>query len=253
MMVLGVDGATWDLIKPRIDELPTFKKLTQEAKAYTMTLKQKPWSASVWCSMFTGLTPEQHNHLDFVKDGKIQTREDVQADFIWDLLDLNGVSVKVLNIPFIVPPYHFNVDFKAPANGVPITIDECEAEIQEVTKKCIDILENDKPEVFIMAYTATDKMGHMHWGEEVLFEFYKKVDSALGKLLSYDDEFIIISDHGFCDYDDAPIQTLPKITSAGNELKGDHHPDAIVVTKNIDMEIKEPMDVFRYIQKKYLG
>ncbi|MEE8168661.1 MAG: alkaline phosphatase family protein [Candidatus Hydrothermarchaeales archaeon] len=250
MLVIGIDAATWDIINPNIDSLPNFKKLTEEGKPKTIKLNQKPWSPPVWCSMFSGKMPEEHKHYDFVKDGEIVKREDINVDFIWDLLDRKGVSVKALNVPFIVPPYNFNLDFTPVANGVPVETHELLEEIERVTEKALSILRNARPEVFILVYTALDKLSHLHWDEPILVEFYKKVDEVLGKLLPYDDEIIVISDHGFCDYDKAPIRTLPKRTPKG-EIKGDHHPEAILITKNIEYDINQPMDVFFAIKSKY--
>ena len=79
----------------------------EEGNPGTIHLTQKPWSPSVWCSMFSGKSPEEHGHKDFVQNGRIVRREDIKVKFIWDLLDKNGISIKVLNVPFIVPPYYF--------------------------------------------------------------------------------------------------------------------------------------------------
>lgn len=252
MLVIGIDAATWDVIKPNIDVLSTLKRLMEEGEYKTIELNQKPWSPSVWCSMFSGMTPEEHGHHDFVKNDRVITREDIDVEFIWDLLDKKGISIKALNVPFVVPPYNFNVEFEPIAHGVPVETHELLEEIESVTGKALDVLKNDKPEVFILVYTALDKLSHLHWGEPILLDYYKKVDRAVGKLLPYDNEVIVVSDHGFCDYDKAPIRTLPKKTPKG-EIKGDHHPNAILITKNIEYDINQPMDVFFAIKSKYLS
>lgn len=246
MFVIGLDGATWDIIKPNIDNLPTFKKLLSNYDNYTIHLEQKPWSASVWCSMFSGKTPNEHQHLDFVKDGKVQTREDVKVDFIWDIFDRNDISVKALNIPFIVPPYNFNIEFDPPGHGVPISQEELDAEITMVTEKVLNTIKQEgMPKLFIAVYTALDKMSHLHWGEPALVDYYKKIDTAIAQLIDLDNQVLMLSDHGFTDFDKAPVKTLPKVTSSGNELKGDHHPDAIVIAKNMPFKVNQPMDVFK--------
>ncbi len=251
MLIIGIDGATWDIIKPNLDELPTFKKLLENYNHKTLHLDQKPWSASVWCSMFSGLKPEKHGHHNFVEDGKLVAREDIETEFIWDKLQKKEISVKALNVPFLVPPYNFNVNFIPPGKGVPISEEELKQEINSVTEKALEILTKNKPEVSIICYTALDKLSHHHWGEPIMLDYYKKIDKSLSKLVELDDELIIISDHGFCDYDKAPIQTLPKKTKTGKILKGDHHPDAILITKNIDFKINQPEDVAKFLAKKY--
>ena len=252
MLIIGVDSATWDVILPNLDRLPNFKKLMEEGEYSTIHLNQKPWSPEVWCSMFTGLLPEEHGHHDFVVNNEIVRREDIKAEFIWDILDRAGVSVKALNVPFVVPPYNFNLEFTPVAGGVPVEQEELLEEIERVTEKALEVLRGDKPEVFILAYTALDKLSHLHWGEPVLVDFYERVDEAIGKLIPYADDVLVISDHGFCDYDAAPIRTLPKRTPKG-EIKGDHHPDAILIKKNIPCEITQPIDVFHCIKARYLG
>ncbi len=251
MLVIGVDSATWDVILPNLDRLPNFRQLMEEGEHATIHLNQKPWSPEVWCTMFTGLSPEEHGHHDFVVNGEIVRREDIKADFIWDILDRAGVRVRALNVPFVVPPYCYKVDFTPVAGGVPVEQHELLEEIEKVTEKALEVLENDAPELFILAYTALDKLSHLHWGEPVLVDFYQRVDTAIGRLLPYDDEVMVISDHGFCDYDAAPVRTLPKRTPKG-EIKGDHHPDAILIKKNIPCEIRQPADVFHCIKSRFL-
>lgn len=250
MLVIGIDGATWDIIKPNLDELPTFRKLMENCSHKTIHLKDKPWSASVWCSMFSGLSPNEHQHHEFVKDGELVERKDLDLDFIWDKLDQKEISVKAVNVPFIVPPYNYKVNFIPPGEGVPISEQELVDEINSVTEKTLEIFE-EKPELVITCYTALDKLSHHHWGESIMLDYYKRIDESLSKLIALDDELIIISDHGFCDYDKAPIQTLPKKTKTGKILKGDHHPEAILITKNVDFDIKQPEDVFRFLAEKY--
>jgi len=250
MLVIGIDGATWDIIKPNLDELPTFRKLMESCSQKTIHLKDKPWSASVWCSMFSGLSPNEHQHYDFVKDGELVERKDLNLDFIWDKLDQKGISVKAINIPFIVPPYNYKVNFIPPGEGVPISEQELVDEINSVTEKTLEILK-ENPELVITCYTALDKLSHHHWGEPIMLDYYKRIDESLSKLVELDDQLIIISDHGFCNYDKAPIQTLPRKTKTGKIIKGDHHPEAILITKNIDFDIKQPEDVFRFLAKKY--
>ena len=244
MFVIGLDGATWDVINPNIDQLPTIKDLISKHDHYTVHLAQKPWSASVWCSMFSGKTPEEHQHFDFVKDDKVLTRQDVNVQFIWDILNSQGKNVKALNVPFIVPPYSFNLQFAGPGGGVPITEQELNNEISMITDKVREVYSQEKPDLFIAVYTALDKMSHLHWGEPALVDFYKKIDQVLAEIVEHDDQVLILSDHGFCGFADAPVKTLPEVTSDGTKLKGDHHPDAIVIAKNIPFKINQPMDVF---------
>lgn len=112
IFVLGIDAATWTVITPNLDKLKNFQRLCSIGKSKEITLKEKLISASIWCGMFCGKTPEEHGHDSYVVNGNIVKREDIKVDFVWDILHRQGKKVKALNVPFVVPPYSFNVDFK---------------------------------------------------------------------------------------------------------------------------------------------
>jgi len=250
LFVLGIDAATWKVIKPNLKVLPNFKKLMEAGESSTITLKSRPHSASVWCSMFSGKTPEEHGHKDFIEDGKLQTRADIKVDFIWDVLD-EKVDIKALGVPFIYPPYNFNCSYVPVAYGLSWDSKEMEQDMNGITEKAKEILKG-RPDVFILVYTMLDKIQHFHWGEPAVLDWYKKVDSVIGGLMSLldeDDRWIVISDHGFGDWDEVAVHTLPKKTPEG-DIKGDHHPEAILITKGVAHEIKQPEDVFYAIKRE---
>jgi hypothetical protein len=60
----------------------------------------------------------------------------------------------------------------------------------------------------------------------------------------------VISDHGFCSFGEAKIQTLPKETKQGR-LKGDHHENALLITANLNYKIDKPQDVFYAISAQF--
>jgi len=236
--VLGIDAATWTVITPNLNKLRNFKRLIEIGKSKTITLKEKPISASVWCGMFSGKLPEEHKHESYVINGEIVKREDIKMDFIWDVLEREGKKVKALNVPFVVPPYSFGVDFKPIGFGLPTNEKEWNEELERVTE----------PDLLISVYTCLDRIQHFHWGEDYVVEWYKRMDDKIGELI-FDTGFldenklIVISDHGFCSFGEAKVQTLPEYTEEG-KLKGDHHEDAFLVTVNVDYEISRPQDVF---------
>ena len=125
IFVLGIDAATWMVVRPNLDKLRTFKKLCDMGKCRELVVKQELMSASIWCGMFCGKAPEEHGHHSYAVDGNIVKREDIKVDFIWDVLDKEGKKVKALNVPFVVPPYSFGVDFKAVGFGLSTNEKEC--------------------------------------------------------------------------------------------------------------------------------
>ncbi len=249
IFVLGIDAATWTVIRPNLERLPNFKRLCEAGECKELVLKEKPISASIWCGMFCGKTFEEHGHDSFVVDGNIVKREEIKVDFIWDILHREGKNVKALNVPFVVPPYSFGVDFRPVGFGLPTNEKEWQEELERVTEKT-KVLLALKPDVLISCYTLLDRIQHFHWGEDCVPDWYKKVDGKIGELVfdtgfldNRDNKLIVISDHGFCSFGEAKVQTLPLKSEAG-ELKGDHHENAILITVNLDFEIKRPQDVF---------
>jgi predicted AlkP superfamily phosphohydrolase/phosphomutase len=254
ILVLGVDAATWTIVKPNLDKLPAFKKLCETGKGEELVLTEKPISPSIWCGMFCGKTYQEHRHDSYVVDDNIVRREDINVDFIWDILQKEGKEVRALNVPFIVPPYSFGVDFKPAGFGLPTNEKEWQDELERLTAKTKDML-LQKPDLLISVYTLLDRIQHFHWGEDCVLEWYQKLDTKLGELFldtgfldSKDNKLILISDHGFCSFGEAKIQTLPRETEQGI-LKGDHHENALLITVNIDYEIKRPQDVFYAIRQ----
>lgn len=247
-LVLGIDAATWSVITSNLSNLRNFKRLIEIGKSKVITLKEKPISASVWCGMFSGKLPEEHKHESYVVDGEIVKREDVKVDFIWDILHREGKKVKALNVPFIVPPYSFGVDFKSIGFGLPTNEKEWEEELERVTAKTKELLA-EKPDLLIAVYTFLDRIQHFHWGEDYVVEWYKRMDEKIGGLifdtgfLDGNNKLIVISDHGFCSFGEAKVQTLPEYTKEG-KLKGDHHENALLITVGVDYEIERPQDVF---------
>jgi len=247
--VLGIDAATWSVVRPNLDKLPNFEKLTRMGKSKEIVLKEKPISPSVWCGMFSGKTPEEHGHEGFVAGGKLVRRENINVDFIWDILHRQGKKVNVLNVPFVVPPYFFNVAFKPVGFGLPTSEKEWQEELERVTGKTKEII-FQKPDLLISVYTLLDRIQHFHWGEDCVLDWYRKVDARMGELL-FDTGFleekqnrlVVISDHGFCSFGEAKVRTLPEQTEQG-KIKGDHHENTFLITVNVDYEIERPQDVF---------
>jgi predicted AlkP superfamily phosphohydrolase/phosphomutase len=249
IFVLGIDAATWTVVRPNLSRLKNFQRLCTIGKGKELVLRETPVSPSVWCSIFSGKMPEEHGHKGYVREGNIVKREDIKVDFIWDVLHKEGKRVKALNVPFVVPPYSFEVDFKPVGFGLPTDEKEWHEELTKVTEKTKEILE-EGPDLLVSVYTLLDRVQHFHWGEDCVLEWYQKLDDKMGELLfdtgfleGEDNRLIVISDHGFCSFGEAKIQTLPEETEHG-KLKGDHHENALLITVNLDYEIDKPQDVF---------
>ncbi len=249
LMVVGLDAATWKVIKPNLEQLPNFAQLMKEGSHKTLTVPDKDaiLSPPIWCSIFSGKTQEEHGHKKYVVDNKLQTRKDIKVDFIWDILERKGIKVAALQIPFVMPPYNFNCHYQPVGYGISSDLSELAEDTDRVFFKSLEVLKKQKLEVFIVVFSSLDRIQHFHWGEPLILPWYKKFDKILGVLKNYGEKLIIISDHGFCGIGEARVKTLPEKNEKGEKLKGDHHQDAILISKNINYKIKEHKDIFEAI------
>lgn len=116
VMVIGLDGATFDLIRPWAQEgkLPTFRNLMEEGCWGELTSTIPPFTAPAWCSFATGKNPGKHGMYDFAgrKKGSYEmvplNASSLKASTIWEILSEYGKRVGVLNVPMTYPPPRVN-------------------------------------------------------------------------------------------------------------------------------------------------
>lgn len=116
VLIIGLDGATFDVIKPLIEEglMPNLAKLIERGASGPMLSTIPPISAPAWLSLATGMKPEKTSVYDFCnrKDNSYQLQGITSADYagraIWDYLSKAGKLVGVLNYPLCNSPYKVN-------------------------------------------------------------------------------------------------------------------------------------------------
>ncbi len=69
VILVGLDGATWDLITPWVHagKLATFRKLMQQGIWGELESTAPPISPSAWTSIYTGANPAKHGITNFFK------------------------------------------------------------------------------------------------------------------------------------------------------------------------------------------
>ena len=121
VIVIGLDGATFDLIKPFIAQgkLPTFKKLMDSGAYSELRSTVPPVTASAWSSFMTGKNPGAHGLFDFMqrREGSYDLApvsvRDRDGKAVWDLIGDAGKKIIVMNVPVTWPPQ--------PVNGLLVT------------------------------------------------------------------------------------------------------------------------------------
>jgi predicted AlkP superfamily phosphohydrolase/phosphomutase len=242
MTKLLVVGATWKIIQPNLKSLPNFKELVDKGESKRLIAPHPLLSAALWTTIFSGKTFKEHGHENFIKNGQLQKREDIKVDFIWDKLN-QEYDVRVLQVPFIMPPFNFNCQYTPVGYGALTDLNELEKDTEQLTFKTLEILK-ENPDILIVVFGVLDRVQHFYWGEPLVLSWYKKIDRILGMLSGYGEKLIVVSDHGFCSRGEAEKQTLPERNFEGEPLKGDHHQEAILITKNINYNIKKLEDIY---------
>ena len=116
LLVIGLDGATWDVLMPLIrnNRLPTFKKLVKNGSYGILESTIPPVTGAAWLSLATGKTPGKTGVIDFLnkKDNEPRLYPTSSTDFmgysLWDYLSKANKKAGIFNYPMLFPPYKVN-------------------------------------------------------------------------------------------------------------------------------------------------
>lgn len=119
-MIIGLDGATFDLMRPFVEDgrLPNFKYLMEHGAWGELESTYPPVTAAAWPSFMTGENPGKHGILKFVETGKeaqtisqeqrtVSTQSFAGRTF-FDALARQGQKVGAITIPVTYPPWDIN-------------------------------------------------------------------------------------------------------------------------------------------------
>jgi len=96
--LLGLDGATFDVIKPMVAEgsLPGFEKIFNRGSTGILNSTLPPMTGPAWVSITSGKNPGKHGIFDFWTppwgnyERYIVNSTTVQSPRIWDILEQSG-------------------------------------------------------------------------------------------------------------------------------------------------------------------
>jgi len=116
LAVIGLDGATFDLINPWIEagDLPTFERLLSQSAFGRLRSTIHPLSPQAWSTFMTGMNAGKHGLFDFLvkKPGTYQfalTHGGARRGAsLWRMLSEADRRVIVANVPFTYPPEPVN-------------------------------------------------------------------------------------------------------------------------------------------------
>ncbi|RLD10259.1 MAG: hypothetical protein DRI44_06470 [Chlamydiae bacterium] len=116
LVVLGMDGATWNVLTPLIEQnkLPNLKKLRGKSAWADLDSTVPPLTPPAWTSAFTGKNPGKHNVFDFAKSSRedyelhLTSRLDRKTRAVWNAVSEAGGKVVLMNVAHTFPPEKVN-------------------------------------------------------------------------------------------------------------------------------------------------
>lgn len=203
VFVLGLDGATYDLIDPWIENgsLPNLRSFMDSGAYGSIESVIPPMSPPAWASAITGVNPGKHAMFDWYRrlpNSRAlvsETSKSLRTKAIWTLLSEVGRPVGAINVPLTDPPH--------PVNGFMITgmphtepkgftyppelqstldgyltdsmgdhLDDDNAEelldkfmrtYRERLKVTLRLMQERPWDLFWVVFTATDRIQHYYW------------------------------------------------------------------------------------------
>ena len=223
VIVIGLDGATFDIIDPMIkgEHLPHIARLVANGTRGRL-LSTIPYATiPAWPSFMTGKNPGKHGVFDFfrVEGGqrRLSNSRDIRSQTLWEILSSDGKRSIVMNVPGTYPPARTNgvvvSGMLTPANAectsppeVKGLLDEvtdgyrinCRShllgddlitDVYEVTEKhktgFLALLRREDWDLALVLFRATDVIAHHFWDrQDLIWDCYAYVDGLVGEITS---------------------------------------------------------------------
>jgi predicted AlkP superfamily phosphohydrolase/phosphomutase len=238
---LGLDGVSRSILRPffESDRLPNLDALFDRAIVDDLESQIPPWTPSAWPSLYTGVNPGKHGAFDFLTfdgyDWNLINRTHVREHAIWELLDQQGLSSVVVNVPVTDPPQPFDgalvpgyIGPDDPTCHPDGLLDDLREEIGEYRVYAPDGVDGDEqiewyrrlikmrgrafrrleaehePDFGFIQFQQTDSVFHDRPDDDdAVHAVFETVDEEVGRILdACDPETVIVaSDHGMGPYD----------------------------------------------------
>src|SRR4051794_7188877 len=129
VFVLGLDGATWDLLGPLIDagELPVLARLKGQGASGTLRSVFPPLSPVAWTGVMTGKNSGKHGVFEFLEyehnplGGRVNSSRAIKAELVWEVAGRHGKLTVAGGVPMSYPhrraPGFYLGDFLSPADA----------------------------------------------------------------------------------------------------------------------------------------
>ncbi|GAC1471283.1 MAG: alkaline phosphatase family protein [Isosphaeraceae bacterium] len=129
VFVLGLDGATWDVLEPLMDEgaMPNLARLREKGVAGTLRSVFPPLSPVAWTGVMTGKNSGKHGIFEFLEHGhdplhgRVNSSRSIEGELVWEVAGRHGRTSVAGGVPMSYPPRpapgFYLGDFLSPANA----------------------------------------------------------------------------------------------------------------------------------------
>jgi predicted AlkP superfamily phosphohydrolase/phosphomutase len=136
VFVLGLDGATWDVLNPLIEagDLPNLARLKGAGASGTLSSIFPPLSPVAWTGVMTGKNSGKHGIFEFLEyshdpmGGRVNSSRAIKADLVWEVAGRHGKLTVAGGVPMSYParqaPGFYLGDFLSPANAPDFASDQ---------------------------------------------------------------------------------------------------------------------------------
>ena len=112
VFVLGLDGCTWDLLEPLLDEghMPNLARLREQGSWSSLRSIFPPLSPVAWTGVMTGQNSGKHGIFEFLEHshdplhGRVNSSRAIQSRLLWEIAAENGKLTVAGGVPMSYPP-----------------------------------------------------------------------------------------------------------------------------------------------------
>ncbi|OYT27601.1 MAG: hypothetical protein B6U97_01025 [Candidatus Altiarchaeales archaeon ex4484_96] len=230
VIVLGLDGATFDLISPWVEQgkLPTFKKLMDEGALSPLESVIPPNTLPAWPCFLSGKNPGKLGIFDFKKKRLkgLTASTDIKSETIYDILSKHKRKSIIVNVTGTYPPTKINGFMVSKFGGnIKTHPPELAGEIRKkigwdvekygsvqpmetliANDECVKniafyLMDKQQDNTLTMLVLDTpDYSHHFYWSDQdKVYRGYEAMDGFVFEfleLLKPEDHLFIMSDHG---------------------------------------------------------
>jgi predicted AlkP superfamily phosphohydrolase/phosphomutase len=129
VFVLGLDGATWDILGPMVrgGDLPNLASLMARGASGILSSVFPPLSPVAWTGVMTGKNSGKHGVFEFLefghdpRHGRVNSSRSIRSDLVWEVAGRHGKVTVAGGVPMSYPPRKapgfYLGDFLSPANA----------------------------------------------------------------------------------------------------------------------------------------